>query len=285
MPVSTYEILHANTHEELELLVAAAVLAGKQPYGEMVALRLDDRSGNFTFKQAVTTGVLANSGDKGESGTKGATGDKGGPGDKGPLGTIGPQGPTGDKGPTGDGGPVVTVSADTPKDAVAANGGISSVNAGVTPPANGDTFTLDAKTYVFKTTLSSVPAVEGEVLIGASGDSALTNLVYAVNHTGTPGTDYSCAAVHPTVHAEDNTDHVVQMKYKTLGTIGNGKICAVTSAAFTASATLALGIDGTTGVAGSMMVCAAGELWVCLDTATTESVGKWKEVTLVALGG
>ena len=282
MPVSTYEILHANTHEELETLVAAAVLAGKQPYGEMVALRLDDRSGNFTFKQAVTTGVLANSGDKGETGTKGATGDKGPTGDGGPLGTIGPQGPVGDKGPTGDGGPVVTVSADTPWDAVAANGGISSVNAGVTPPANGDTFTLDAKTYVFKTNLTPT---EGQVKIGASGDSALTNLVYAVNHTGTPDTDYSCAVIHPTVHAEDNTDHTVQMVYKTKGVIGDGKICAVTSAAFTASGTLALGIDGTTGVAGSMMVCAADRLWVCRDTATTESVGVWREVTLVALGG
>jgi hypothetical protein len=62
-------------------------------------------------------------------------------------------------------------------------------------PANGDTVTIDGKVYTFRTTLTPT---EGEVLInGLNGSGA--NISAAIDHTGTPGTDYSCAAAHPTM--------------------------------------------------------------------------------------
>lgn len=64
--------------------------------------------------------------------------------------------------------------------------------------SNNDTVTIAGKTYTFKTALT--PA-EGEVLIGGSADASLLNLIRAVNHTGTPDTDYKCAAAHTLVVA------------------------------------------------------------------------------------
>lgn len=64
--------------------------------------------------------------------------------------------------------------------------------------ADGETVTIDTKVYTFKTTLTGV---EGQVLRLTGGDDALLNLIRAINHTGTPGTDYVAAAVHPTVSA------------------------------------------------------------------------------------
>ncbi len=43
-------------------------------------------------------------------------------------------------------------------------------------------------------------------LSGGSAAVALDNLKSAIMHTGTPNTDYKCAAVHPQVIATDNTD-------------------------------------------------------------------------------
>ena len=56
--------------------------------------------------------------------------------------------------------------------------------------ANNDTVTIGAKAYTFKTALTPT---EGEVLIGASVNASLTNLIYAINHTGTDGVQYKCA--------------------------------------------------------------------------------------------
>lgn len=68
-----------------------------------------------------------------------------------------------------------------------------------TTPTAGDTVTIGAKTYTFRTALTPT---EGEVLIAGSADAALLNLIRAINHTGTPNTDYKCSAVHPTHHAD-----------------------------------------------------------------------------------
>lgn len=64
--------------------------------------------------------------------------------------------------------------------------------------SNNNTVTIGSKIYTFKTSLS--PA-EGEVLIGADADASLLNLIRAINHSGTPDTDYKCAAAHPEVSA------------------------------------------------------------------------------------
>ncbi len=86
-------------------------------------------------------------------------------------------------------------------------------------PSDGDTITLDTKTYTFKTTLT--PS-EGEVLIGGSAFYSRNNLVSAIMHTGTPDTDYKCAAAHPTCGAYRGNDNVtLTAYYLTAGTAGN----------------------------------------------------------------
>ena len=60
-----------------------------------------------------------------------------------------------------------------------------------------ETITIDTKTYTFKAT----PTVEGDVAIGGSYYSNALNLIRAINHTGTAGTHYVCAAAHPQVSA------------------------------------------------------------------------------------
>lgn len=65
-------------------------------------------------------------------------------------------------------------------------------------PVDGVTYTIGNKVYTAKDTLTPT---EGQVLIGGSAANFLINLKAAVNHTGTPGTDYSCAAAHTQVTA------------------------------------------------------------------------------------
>lgn len=64
--------------------------------------------------------------------------------------------------------------------------------------AAGFTVEIGSKAYQF---VSVLTPVEGEVLIGADADASMNNLKNAINYTGTPGTDYSCAAAHPEVTA------------------------------------------------------------------------------------
>jgi hypothetical protein len=70
-------------------------------------------------------------------------------------------------------------------------------------PTDTDTVTINGKVYTFKTALT--PA-GGEVLINVTAAAALTNLIRAVNHTGTPGTDYANLGIglvqHPDVLAD-----------------------------------------------------------------------------------
>ncbi len=85
--------------------------------------------------------------------------------------------------------------------------------------ANNDTVTVGVKTYTFKTALT--PA-EGEVLIGASADASLLNLISAINHTGTPGTNYQCAAANTQVWAEAAVAaHVMTIHSLAIGTASN----------------------------------------------------------------
>ena len=51
--------------------------------------------------------------------------------------------------------------------------------------ADGETFTINGVVFTFKTALSSGPAVAGEILIGVSNTTAITNAVALIN---TPGT-------------------------------------------------------------------------------------------------
>jgi len=102
-----------------------------------------------------------------------------------------------------------------------------------TIPSDGDTVTIGSKTYTFKTVLTPT---EGEVLIGGSAAVALDNLKSAIMHTGTPDTDYKCAAAHPEVLATDNTNTTQTVVSILPGTVGNTYGLAVSDANMSVSA-------------------------------------------------
>lgn len=91
-------------------------------------------------------------------------------------------------------------------------------------PTDGQTVRIGSKTYTFKTTLT--PA-EGEVLIAGSTANALRNLARAINHNGTPDTDYYCAKNHPDVKAT-YTSTTTTITARTPGRAGNAIVLAET---------------------------------------------------------
>lgn len=114
------------------------------------------------------------------------------------------------------------------------------VNSDGTIPADGDTVTINTTVYTFKTTLTPT---EGQVLIGGSAAVALDNLKSAINHTGVPGTAYSCAAAHATVEATTNTDTRQTVVARAYGTAANSYPLEVTDANMSVSAaTMADGV-------------------------------------------
>lgn len=165
-----------------------------------------------------------------------------------------------------------------PVDAVAASGTLTSNN---TNMDDTDTVTIGTKTYTFKTALTPT---EGEVLIGADADGSLLNLIRAINHTGTAGTDYSAAAAHTTVSAASSvTSHAFAITAKTKGVAGNA--LATTEVAATLSfggLILAGGIDGTPGAAG-LIVTYSNQPYICLSAATIVTSGAWKKLSVASL--
>lgn len=94
--------------------------------------------------------------------------------------------------------------------------GTATITSNNTTPNDGDTVKIGEKTYTFKTTLTPT---EGEVLINGSADNALLNLIRAINHSGTPNTDYKCAAANVTVSAATSvTAHAFVVTTKALTT-------------------------------------------------------------------
>jgi hypothetical protein len=115
--------------------------------------------------------------------------------------------------------------------AVAATGTITRTATNV---SDGDTVTLGASTYTFKTTLT--PA-NGEVLIGADAAASLLNLARAINNSGgTPGTDYQVAAANASASAGTIVGSVLPLTALTAGTAGNSIALAETSAELSVSA-------------------------------------------------
>jgi len=112
-------------------------------------------------------------------------------------------------------------------------------------PADDTTVKIGTVTYTFKTALTPT---EGEVLIGISLETALANLVSAIMHTGTPDTDYSCAAAN-TLFTAVTTATELTATAILRGTVGNGatyEILAGAGSNLTASGALATGgVDDT----------------------------------------
>lgn len=127
---------------------------------------------------------------------------------------------------------------------VAALGTLTSNNTIVN---DGDTVTIGTEVYTFKTTLTPT---EGQVHIGADADGSLLNLIRAINHTGTPGTDYSNAAADTKVSAAAAvTSHAFVVTALIPGTVGNAIATTETDGSTSrlswGAATLASGADPT----------------------------------------
>lgn len=169
-------------------------------------------------------------------------------------------------------------SGSAPTDSVAATGTLTSNNTNVSA---GATVTIGSKTYTFRAALTPI---EGEVLIGADADASLLNLIRAINHSGTAGTDYSATAAHPTVTAATSvTSHAFAVTAATAGTAGNAIATTETSVTLSfGAATLTGGVDGAAGVVGELRV-AGGSLYVCMAASGTTSTGTWKKVTIGSL--
>ena len=171
---------------------------------------------------------------------------------------------------------LIIIPEKTPVNAVASVGKITS---DATAPSDADTVTIDTKVYTFKTALTPV---EGEVLIGANAAAALDNLKAAINHTGTPDTDYKCAAVHPTVTATTNTNTTQLVAAKIKGVAGNSIALAEASTHLTVDAavlgTEVAGVDGTIGIANE--ICVDASYIYHAIAANTIADANWRRVTL-----
>jgi len=107
---------------------------------------------------------------------------------------------------------------------------------------DAETISIDGKVYTIKTTLTPT---EGQVLRGGSASITLDNLKSAINHTGTPGTDYSCAAAHPTVTATTKTATSLVIQAIADGDANNTNSMAVTETCNQASFAQTAGVDNT----------------------------------------
>lgn len=123
-----------------------------------------------------------------------------------------------------------------------------------------DTVTIDSKVYTFR----AAAVAEGDVKIGLDADATLLNLIRAINHTGTPGTDYFCAAAHPTVAAGAAVSvHTITVTALTAGVEGNAIIVLAGAVTLSwASGTLTGGTSAT------------------IATTDTATNGSWAAVTL-----
>lgn len=144
---------------------------------------------------------------------------------------------------------------------VQATGTLTSNN---TAPATGSSVVITdpnsgvSETYTFRTALT--PA-EGEVLINSTADAALLNLIRAINHSGTAGTDYVKAAASVLVTAATSvTSHAFAVTAIKGGVIGNQIKTPVPSTSPASNmtwgaATLASGTDGAVSAgAGNIFV-------------------------------
>jgi hypothetical protein len=118
---------------------------------------------------------------------------------------------------------------------------------------NNETVTIGDRTYTFKTTLSSGPAVAYEVLIGAAATNTIDNLIAAVNAGAGNGSTYSTGTlINPLVSGAAGAGDTMNATARAAGTAGNAIVTTDTLSAGTWGAgTLGGGLtdDGTGWVA------------------------------------
>ena len=88
-----------------------------------------------------------------------------------------------------------------------------------TQPTDGDTFTVDSKTYTLQSVLTDV---DGNIAIGTDLAATQANIVAAFDLSGAAGTDYATSmTAHPTVDIGSFTTNDVILTAKSTGTGGN----------------------------------------------------------------
>lgn len=104
------------------------------------------------------------------------------------------------------------------------------MNSNGTNPSNGQTLTIGATVYTFKTVLASAY----DILIGADAAATLDNVKSAVNKTAGEGTTYGTGTlIHPTVEATDNTNTIQSFVAKVSGSSGSSIGVSTTSGTLT----------------------------------------------------
>lgn len=169
-------------------------------------------------------------------------------------------------------------AAAAPVDSVVATSTLTSNNTNVTA---GKKVTLNGKVYTF---VNALTPLEGEVLKAGTADLSMTNLVSAINHAGTPGTDYSAALAHPTVSAGAvSGGHATTLSSRVSGAVGNAITLTTDEPTYTpGGATFTGGINGTPGTVGQIAVFSSVP-YICMAPADTTTAGAWKKWTVAAI--
>lgn len=144
---------------------------------------------------------------------------------------------------------------------------------------DGDTVTIgtgdNERIYTFKTALSTEPAVPYEVLVEASAEGAVDNLIAAINAGEGAGTKYSTGTlIHPDVVATKSSTDTVVATAKTKGVAGN--LIAIAQACTNATwaddaLLLSGGVDGTVAVAGEIYIYDGNAYMALADNTISDS--------------
>lgn len=179
-----------------------------------------------------------------------------------------------------------SVKTGTPVNAVA-NSATFELSGGI---EFGDTITIGDKMYTFKDFLGTPVegiAEEGDVYFGNNATEALLNLLNAINHTGTPDTDYICAEAHPTVIAVSSDSSTLVVEDRIKGVSGKGQInvdadIVGTSSAWTETSLIG-GVDGTIGKKGDIYIKSTKD-YAYIATDDNLSTGtNWRKYSLATL--
>lgn len=173
-----------------------------------------------------------------------------------------------------------TVVYDTPVNAVAAQGTLTLTAGTGNTILTNKTVTVGGKVYTFKTALTPT---EGQVLIGANDTAALLNLLNAINHEGTPNTDYKCAAANANVVgiSSDATTLIVENKVK--GVIGNTSAVATDIAGAWDAETLGTTVEGVDGTYGEANTIYHDADYLYMTIGNTIHNANWKKIAKATL--
>jgi hypothetical protein len=170
-------------------------------------------------------------------------------------------------------------------DAAPVNGAAASADltdGNATAPDDGDQLTIAGKTYTFRTALTPL---EGEVLINVTADAALLNLARAINHTGTPNTDYKCAAANANVSSSASvTAHAITLTARTPGAAGNAlTVTQDVGTSFTVVSPLADGVDSTPAPVGGFATFDGDLYFAPAGSANASDTTAWFKLTSTAV--